>query len=475
MEKDKLEECILQMHEIGVLKFGDFTLKSGMQSPVYFDMRIVTSYPKLLKVVSELLWCVAPRKAYDHICGVAYTGIPLATVISQLQDMPMLVRRKESKNYGTKQLVEGVYRAGQSCLIVEDVLVSGTSVYETVETLRNLQLNASDAVVFLDRQQGGACNLHTLGVNITPVVTLDQMLEVLKRHGRIQDTMIAEVQQFIRKNNVTKIRTKCEEAVSVPANERLIKTFELRADAAVHPLVRSLLGIVTSKRSNLCVSADVSSCTELLTLAQQVGPHICLLKTHVDTLPDFSDSVAQQLRSVAQQHNFLLFEDSKFVDIGATVARQWERRGAWADIVTVVPIAGDGLLTAIAQAALDNSKKGVILVAEMSSDGALRSAEYQEMCRAAAKRFPHLVMGFVSQSSISQSPWLLQLSPGVSVSASGDALGQRYVSPECSVGERGADVIIVGRGVTTSSDPAAAAANYQQLAYSAYLERVKRL
>ncbi|KAF2368898.1 Orotate phosphoribosyltransferase [Trinorchestia longiramus] len=470
-----METCILKLHEIGVVKFGDFTLKSGIQSPVYFDMRVITSYPKLLRLVSELLWSAVDKDTtYDHVCGVAYTGIPFATVISQLQDMPMLLRRKESKNYGTKQLVEGIYTPGQSCLIIEDVLVSGSSVYETVETLQQLGLRATDAIVFLDRQQGGQSNLLQLGVTIKPVLTLTHMLDVLERHDLIKTELVEEVLHFISQNNVTKIRAKS--VVSPPpVNQRLSSAFEQREGLAVHPLVRTLLSIITSKRSNLCVSADVQNSEELLALAKQVGPHICLLKTHVDTLLDFTPSVTKELQSIAVQHNFLLFEDSKFVDIGATVKRQWEQRGAWADMVTAVPLAGEGLLAAIAKASHGGPSKGVVLVAEMSSEGALRSSEYLELCQRAAKNFPQLVLGFVCQSSVTDNPGLVQMSPGVSISASGDSLGQQYVSPEVSVGERGADIIIVGRGVTTAADPAATAADYQRLAYAAYLSRLETL
>jgi uridine monophosphate synthetase len=83
------------------------------------------------------------------------------------------------------------------------------------------------------------------------------------------------------------------------------------------PLAAYLLHLIAIKKSNLCLSADVSTTAELLAVAEEVGDSICLLKTHADIINDFSDRTVRDLREIAKRKRFLVFEDRKFGDIGS--------------------------------------------------------------------------------------------------------------------------------------------------------------
>jgi uridine monophosphate synthetase len=83
------------------------------------------------------------------------------------------------------------------------------------------------------------------------------------------------------------------------------------------PLAAYLLRLMAMKRTNLCVSADVSTTRELLELAEEVGDEICVLKTHADIISDFGDRTVRGLKEIARRKGFLVFEDRKFADIGS--------------------------------------------------------------------------------------------------------------------------------------------------------------
>jgi len=170
---------IHSLYKIGAVKFGNFTLKSGKTSKIYLDLRQIVSYPEILTAVGEALWEKIKDAKFDLLCGVPYTALPMATAISLQHKIPMIMRRKEKKDYGTKQQIEGAFKSGQNCLIIEDVITTGGSIIETSEELIAAGLKITDVALLIDREQGGKENLQQNQFRVHSVFTLSEILNVL--------------------------------------------------------------------------------------------------------------------------------------------------------------------------------------------------------------------------------------------------------------------------------------------------------
>ncbi|KAG5898916.1 hypothetical protein JTB14_000161 [Gonioctena quinquepunctata] len=412
-------------------------------------------------------------KNLDLLCGVPYTALPIATAISLKTSKPMVMRRKEAKDYGTKKLVEGVFSVGQNCLIVEDVVTSGSSILETVKSLNDVGIKCTDAIVLLNREQGGQEFLNNNGIQMHSLLSLTQMIGFLRDAECIGDDVVEKVKSYLATTQIDKT------ALSKTLTEdRLTLSFWARAKLAKNPVSEQLFQIMSTKETNLCVAADVTVSTDLLNLAEQVGPHICMLKTHIDIIEDFHPNLIVALKEIARKHNFVLFEDRKFADIGKTVEYQYSKGvysiSSWAQLITAHSLMGKGVLEAI-RGSDGVQMRGVFLLAETSAAGGLISESYVKDTLKMSEEYPELVAGIVCQNPLFlKNPGLIQLTPGVQIGTKTDDLGQQYNNPTSIVLEKGADIAVVGRGVTKASDPEVAAEKYKKLLWDAYLQRIKK-
>ena len=163
-----------------------------------FNEKRKTSFQRKL---SQTLWTLAKEsKNISHVCGVPYTALPIATVISVESNIPMLIRRKEAKSYGTKKLIEGKFESGDKCVIIEDVIVIGSSVLETVKDLRSVGLKVPEVYVVVDREQGGKENLEKDNVQVRSLYTISQLMKYLLEANKITQKVLEEVMDYISRN-----------------------------------------------------------------------------------------------------------------------------------------------------------------------------------------------------------------------------------------------------------------------------------
>ena len=446
----------LESYKLEIIKFGKFTLKSGIESPFYVDLRPLASDPKILKKLAEHLLEILPKdNKLDLICGVPYAALPMATVMSLLSEIPLIMKRKEAKGYGTKKLIEGIYKQGQSCLLVEDVITSGKSLLETIAEVEKEGLKVSDIVVVLDRQQGGKELLEQKGYRVHTLFTITEVVEILHKAGEIDNEQVARIHDFLVGKQV-----KFEE------EKRL--SYEQKLEVTKHPTAKKLLQTAINKKSNLIVSADVVTTSELLNLADKIGPHIVALKTHIDIIKDFDhDKTIIPLVDSAKKHNFLLMEDRKFADIGSTQELQFSKGiyqiSKWADMVTSHLIAGKKSLECF-------KNVGVIAILGMSCEGTLTDAHYQEEGLKIVEEQSN-IMGCVAQRKINKE--MLLFTPGVSLEQSGDDKGQQYNTPDHVFDNLHTDFIIVGRGIYLAESAEKSSENYREIGWKAYEKSLK--
>ncbi|MGN7758888.1 orotidine-5'-phosphate decarboxylase [Chryseobacterium sp. 22532] len=454
MESKK--EFFLECYKLGIIKFGRFTLKSGIESPFYVDLRPLASDPKILKNLANYLLEMLPLDNFDLICGVPYAALPMATAMSLESYIPLIIKRKEAKSYGTKKLIEGIYQKGQNCLLVEDVITSGKSLVETIAEVEQEDLKVADIVVVLDREQGGKQLLESKGYRVHTLFNISEVCSILQENGELSDEEVKRIQDFLLGNHIQ-------------FEEKTRSSYEQKLEHAQHSVSKKLLETALAKKSNLIASADVTTTQELLDLAEKVGPHVIALKTHIDIISDFEyEKTIVPLKALAEKHQFLLMEDRKFADIGNTQELQFTsgvfKITDWADFVTSQVIGGFESLDCF-------KNVGVVAIVGMSSKGALTTASYREEALKVALPHPN-VIGGVSQNQIPEE--LLLFTPGVNLADSGDGKGQQYNTPEHVFKMLHSDFIIVGRGIYKAEDPETAAITYKNEGWNAYVNSLQK-
>jgi uridine monophosphate synthetase len=184
--------------EAGCVKFGEFTLKSGMISPIYIDLRRIITFPRLLGQVGAAYLPLLKGLQFDRIAGLPYAAIPIATAICLAGDYPMIYPRKEAKAYGTKAEIEGEYHAGETVVVVDDLATTGGSKFEAIEKLTGAGLAVHDVVVLIDRQSGAREALEEAGFHFHAVVTITELLDYWEKAGKVEKGKIAAARDFLK-------------------------------------------------------------------------------------------------------------------------------------------------------------------------------------------------------------------------------------------------------------------------------------
>lgn len=187
-----------QILEAGCVRFGTFTLKSGAESPIYFDLRLLASHPELLGRVAAAYQPLLESLTFDHMAALPYAALPIVTAISIQTGWPMIYPRKETKVHGTGAVIEGVYSEGDTAVLIDDLITTGGSKLVACDRLREVGLKVRDVVVLIDRQRSTNQEFEGRGFRLHAVFTLAQLLDHWGTSGKVKAETIGAVRQFLK-------------------------------------------------------------------------------------------------------------------------------------------------------------------------------------------------------------------------------------------------------------------------------------
>ncbi len=174
--------------DLEAIQFGDFTLASGVRSPIYIDLRLLVSAPLLLGQVAAAYAALLAKLPCDRIAGVPYAALPIATAVALASGKPMIYTRKEIKTHGLGKQIEGNWQPGERVVVIEDLITSGGSIVKSAEQLRAAGLIVEHVIVLIDREQGGVENLAAAGIEAHSVFSVTTLARELITSGRLDGT-----------------------------------------------------------------------------------------------------------------------------------------------------------------------------------------------------------------------------------------------------------------------------------------------
>ncbi len=174
-----MESLAEALKKCGAIKFGDFTLASGKKSRYYIDIKKASTDPRILKLIAQRIAEIMKERSIhaDYIGCVALGGVPIAAAVSLETLLPLIILRKETKDYGIKEQIIGDFIRGKSVLMVEDVATTGGSVLKAIKTLRDEGLVVGHVIVVVDREEGAGKSLADADIELIPLVKISELME----------------------------------------------------------------------------------------------------------------------------------------------------------------------------------------------------------------------------------------------------------------------------------------------------------
>jgi orotate phosphoribosyltransferase len=186
----------------GAFKFGAFRLTSGKMSPYYIDLRIVPSFPDAFREINsfyvDFIKDKIGTKNFERVAGIPVAGIPFAALIAHDLKKPFLYIRKGERLHGRERRIEGVIAPGDRILLLDDLITTGLSLQSAARAIIAEGGCVPDAVVLLDRQEGGKERLVKSGIRLHALLNITEIANTLHELGTIDGEQLRTVLRQIK-------------------------------------------------------------------------------------------------------------------------------------------------------------------------------------------------------------------------------------------------------------------------------------
>lgn len=334
-------QLLSKLYNAGLFTLEQTVLKSGKKSPYYCDFRSLVSQPELYQEVID--FCVDRIQklnlTYQHLACVPIGSLPFTTSIANTLNCSFVIPRSETKSYGKKCSVEGNLNLNDTVVVIEDVVTTGNSVLDAVETLKNSGAIVEHIVVLFDREEEAEPMIKNKNIQFHSLLNLNDFIKYLESNQITDNLHLEQLKFHQEKYKKIQLEVYGKNETDVKLQDRKDKLNNDYKSLLSSAFNKNLLTIIKEKKTSLCLSLDVATWNIGKHILEKCAPFICMVKLHLDLIQDWNSTATTELIAMSKKHHFLIMEDCKLDDTPPIIEKKvyggHYKYGNWVDAITM--------------------------------------------------------------------------------------------------------------------------------------------